>query len=443
MSHREVIVVGAGVCGLTAAYTLQKQGVRVRVLEAEDHVGGKTTAVRRDGFQLNTGATLLAGGYATMVEVAEELGIADRLGPFSEPIGIVKDGEVHRLRIDPVGGLVDFARTPLLTPRSKLLLRRLAADAFRARSKVGYERVDLLAEVDTETVADYCDRRLNREILTRLLDPVLGGLWIAEAANMTVADLYHVVAKVFPVGMLSYREGIDFVARELATHCDVRTSAPVSLIERDETGARVVWTEDGAEQDERVDGVITTVGSPQLAGVYPGLDPEIQGVVNEGLQPSNYGAVRFAVDRDFSAGLPIICVPSRELGGLSTIIHENVISKGIAPPGKGLVCALLYHEWCEANAGLSDDEIVEAILPDVEHLVPGISDAILFTQVKVWHPATPRSVHGMYRSMAKIQSAIDPSHRVQLGGDFLGVPGINGSMLTGQAAARRLAGAMA
>src|SRR5437870_1572980 len=111
MSQREVIVVGAGVCGLTAAYTLQKQGVRVRVLEAEDHVGGKTTAVRRDGFQLNTGATLLAGGYATMVEVAKELGIADRLGPFNEPIGIVKDGEVHRLRIDPVGGLVDFART--------------------------------------------------------------------------------------------------------------------------------------------------------------------------------------------------------------------------------------------------------------------------------------------------------------------------------------------
>jgi len=438
----DVVVVGAGVCGLTAAYMLQQRGFRATVLEAEDHVGGKTAAVRRDGFTLNTGATLLAGGYAAVAELAGQLKIDDTLGPYDSPIGIVRDGDVHPMRIGPLSGVVDLVRAPVLSPRSKLQLLRLALDAFRVRHKVGYERIDLLAEVDVESVEAYCDRRLNREILMRLIDPLLGGLWIADPEQMTVADLHHTVAKVLPAGLWTYRGGIDFLARELATRLDVRLSAPVSLIERTEAGARVVWTENGAPSEATAAGVITTVGARQLSGVYPGLDAGIQAILNEGFQLANYGAVRFALDRDFSAGVPIIVVPHRELGGLSTIIHENVISNGVVPVGGGLVCALLYHEWCEDNAALSDDEVVERVLPHVERVLPGITGAIRFTQVNRWRPATLRSVPGMYRLIDQVQSRLDSTHRVQVAGDFLGVPGINGSVLTGQSAARRLAKAL-
>jgi protoporphyrinogen oxidase len=60
---RRVVVVGAGVCGLSAAFRLQEQGFQVTVLEAAGQVGGKTASAHRDGFILNTGATVLGASY--------------------------------------------------------------------------------------------------------------------------------------------------------------------------------------------------------------------------------------------------------------------------------------------------------------------------------------------------------------------------------------------
>jgi oxygen-dependent protoporphyrinogen oxidase len=89
MSRPRVVVVGAGVAGLSAAFRLQQQGCIVTVLEAEDHVGGKTASIRRDGFVLNTGATVLAGSYAAMRTLAEEAGLdPDRSEPPADhPVG--------------------------------------------------------------------------------------------------------------------------------------------------------------------------------------------------------------------------------------------------------------------------------------------------------------------------------------------------------------------
>jgi oxygen-dependent protoporphyrinogen oxidase len=48
-------VIGGGPAGCAAAYTLRKQGCEVVLLEAQDHVGGRTSQVERDGFSLGSG----------------------------------------------------------------------------------------------------------------------------------------------------------------------------------------------------------------------------------------------------------------------------------------------------------------------------------------------------------------------------------------------------
>jgi phytoene dehydrogenase-like protein len=54
MSRPRVIIVGAGVAGLTAGFRPQQQGCDVTVLEAEDWIGGKTASTRINGFVVNT-----------------------------------------------------------------------------------------------------------------------------------------------------------------------------------------------------------------------------------------------------------------------------------------------------------------------------------------------------------------------------------------------------
>jgi oxygen-dependent protoporphyrinogen oxidase len=437
---RRVIVVGAGVSGLTAAYRLQQRGFDVTVLEATDHVGGKTAATRRDGFTLNTGATVLGASYDAMLALARELGADSDVISVKPTIGVVRAGRVHWLRGAPPGALIDFVRTPLLTARSKLLMGRLALDAMRARNKAGYDKPALRAELDTESVAAYCDRRLNDEIRDRLLAPLMGGLFVVDGARMSVADLFFSLVKFLGGGMLGYRNGIDFFARAVAERVDVVLGARVSLVEPVESGARVVWTaDDGARHEEEVAGVVLTLAAPLVPPIYPALDPELQGMLLEGLKPANMISVRLALRSRPDRDALVVVVPSGELGGIATVMFEHNISPGCAPPGKGLVGALLYHEWVSTRMSLSDEQLLSEILPGLDRVVPGIAGMIEFAEITRWAPAALRSEPGMHQLIARIDSRLAGDRRIQLAGDYLSIPSINGSVVSGETAARRLA----
>jgi oxygen-dependent protoporphyrinogen oxidase len=414
------------------------------VLEAEDHVGGKTTAYRRDGFTLNSGATVLGASYSSLLAIAREIGVADQIIKVNPTIGVYaeRDGRIHWLRGAPPGAIIDFIKTPLLSPKSKLLLARAGLDAFRARRKAGYDQPQLRAELDTESVDAYCERRLNAEIRDRLLAPVMGGLFVVDGSTVSVAGLFFSLVKFLGGGMLGYQSGIDFLSRALADRVPVTTSAEVKLVERRDDGARVVWTHDGAEREETVDGAILSVAAPFVPTIYPSLDPGIQGILLEGLKQANFISVRLALRRRPDTDALLAVVPFGALGGIATLMYEHNISPGSAPPGKGLVGALLYDEWVTPRMSLSDDELLSELLGDLDRVVPGIAEMIEFTQITRWQPGALAGDPGTHRLIAEIDRRTDATHRVQLAGDFMSIPSIEGSIVTGEAAAARLAGAI-
>jgi protoporphyrinogen oxidase len=55
-------VIGGGPAGCAAAYTLRERGLEVQLFEAQEEVGGRTRQLKRDGFNLGSGALFLMGG---------------------------------------------------------------------------------------------------------------------------------------------------------------------------------------------------------------------------------------------------------------------------------------------------------------------------------------------------------------------------------------------
>ncbi|RZA18095.1 MAG: NAD(P)/FAD-dependent oxidoreductase, partial [Lysobacteraceae bacterium] len=74
----EVVIVGAGIAGLTAAWRLRQQGVRVRVFEAQNRIGGRMLSLRNhfaDGQVIELGGELIDTGHARIRALAGELGL--------------------------------------------------------------------------------------------------------------------------------------------------------------------------------------------------------------------------------------------------------------------------------------------------------------------------------------------------------------------------------
>jgi len=79
-----VLVVGAGISGLTAAWELRRRGVPVTVLESEPRAGGQIRSLHRDGFVLETGPNGYLDREGHVGRLAEALGIGGRMRPLSE-----------------------------------------------------------------------------------------------------------------------------------------------------------------------------------------------------------------------------------------------------------------------------------------------------------------------------------------------------------------------
>jgi monoamine oxidase len=74
----EVVIVGAGIAGLTAAWRLRQAGVRVRILEASSRVGGRMFSLRNhfpDGQVIELGGELIDTDHVRIRALAEELGL--------------------------------------------------------------------------------------------------------------------------------------------------------------------------------------------------------------------------------------------------------------------------------------------------------------------------------------------------------------------------------
>ena len=131
---RSVVVVGAGLAGMTAALTAADEGARVTVLEARTHPGGRArTTTTADGFHFNQGAHALYRGGAAW-EVLHGWGITPRgASPVTtRACGLRSDGTLDALP----GTFTSLLRTQVLGPPGKLELLKMLARPARMATTV-------------------------------------------------------------------------------------------------------------------------------------------------------------------------------------------------------------------------------------------------------------------------------------------------------------------
>jgi oxygen-dependent protoporphyrinogen oxidase len=272
------IIVGAGIAGLTAGFRLQQAGYTVKVIEAEPLVGGRMSTISMNGYVLDRGAGTVTTRYREMLSLVAEVGSGDELVAYSNQIGFVRDGKVHRLRS---GTPREALSTRLPGIRSKLLAARLFLDARKFSARLDYSDLSTLSGVDTETVRAYADRRLTPELRDYLIDPTLRFLYGGELDEYASTELFYLILTYLGGQMMNARSGIDFLARALAARLDVRLGCRVTCVEEDARGVTITWSNaDTGEVVEQADACVISSTAQQMAAAYPQLGAERRAIVD-------------------------------------------------------------------------------------------------------------------------------------------------------------------
>jgi len=164
-----VVVVGAGLAGLSCAWKLRRAGHEVEVLEATARPGGRTRSEIRDGFLLESGPSRFDSGDRNLLEVASKLGIGDRLREIPRRGKVVlRGGRFHRADFDSPA---TWVASRLLSAGAKARHLTLAAELALIWRRIDRQHPERAAELDAENLSSALDRVVGRECLDNYMAP--------------------------------------------------------------------------------------------------------------------------------------------------------------------------------------------------------------------------------------------------------------------------------
>ncbi|MEU0207180.1 protoporphyrinogen oxidase [Streptomyces canus] len=289
MSGSRVVVIGAGIAGLAAAHRLAQRGARVTVLEASDRVGGKLLPGEIAGARVDLGAESMLARRPEAVALAREVGLDDRLQPpATATASIWTRGALRPMPKGHVMGVPGTAEA-LAGVLSEEGLARIEQDAELPRTEVG----------DDVAVGAYVAARLGREVVDRLIEPLLGGVYAGDAYRISMRSA---VPQLFQVARThtSLTEGVREIQARMAANQqtgpvfmgieggvgtlppavadsvrarggEIVTGAPVTELRREPSGG---WRVVAADRVLHADAVIVAAPAPAAAGLLRAEAPE-------------------------------------------------------------------------------------------------------------------------------------------------------------------------
>lgn len=178
---QRVIIAGAGLSGLSAAYQLAKRGFEVTILEGRERLGGRVFTLRKpfsDGLYLETGGELIGGGYKRMLGYADEFGVKYEEVPAEVETGgavaTLQDGigttAYLKGRLYPVGSVLRPHPYGLVDEEAKGLPPTILARNLRLMAREVQEGKRTLADFDKLSLADALREKKVSEQAIKLID---------------------------------------------------------------------------------------------------------------------------------------------------------------------------------------------------------------------------------------------------------------------------------
>ena len=209
-NNKPVVIIGAGLAGLSCAVDLCKSGLKVTILEASDRVGGRVRTDVVDGFTLDHGFQVLLTAYPACQQLLDYDSL--RLRKFSPGAMIRQQGNFHvlgdpwRRPSDTIGTL----RNPVGTLGDKLKIAKVRRSARQGSLNDVYERTD-------QPTIDYLRQvGFSESMIQGFFEPFIGGVFLDETLSVS-SRMFEFVFRFFAEGdVVVPADGMAAIPRQLA-----------------------------------------------------------------------------------------------------------------------------------------------------------------------------------------------------------------------------------
>jgi len=452
MALIDVVIIGAGIAGLSTAYELGCHGVSFLVLDQASRAGGVIFSEEIDGYTIDGGPDSLLVQKPEAIALCEAIGLGDRLVPTKPPrlAYIQRAGRLHALSAGSVLGIPTqvgpFARTRLFSWAGKL---RMGAELFVPRRR----------DESDESIGAFMTRRFGAEATTYLAEPLLAGIHAGDVNRLSAHALFpRLVSAERQFGSL-LRAFRSTPETRMPNPAGAFRSLPGGLSEMVRGLVRTI-----GEHNIRLDTAVTAITGRGPFTVRTAAGDAIEGRAVVLATPA-YVTSALTRDRDpelasLSADIPYASSATVALAFRRSDIAHPLIGSGFVVPrieGTGILAgSWLSSKWPHRAPDdrvllrtflggardpdaldRPDDDLIAHPITALRPLI-GIRGEALFTRVYRWVRSSAQHEVGHLVRMAAIERALARHPGVYVtGSGFRGV-GIPDCVADGRATARQV-----
>jgi protoporphyrinogen oxidase len=430
-------VVGGGIAGLAAAYRLRQRGHDVHVFEASDSIGGLAAVYETAGDDIEKFYHHLSKSEETIVELAEELGLGDRLEWRVGKNAYYVDGTVH-----PLDTAWQIAAYPHMSLYDKFRLGMLTQGIDVRGGVPDFDAYDDLSEYEDVSIREFVVEHTTEGVYENFVDPLLDGKF---------GDRKHDVSAAWFLGRVRFRGERDLTRGEILGYFDggfrpfidalvdavgrenVTTGARVTGLDTDGDAVESLTVETDREVDRYdVDSVVVAT-MPNVLEYLTGYecDVDFQGAVcglatmDESLMDTYW--LNVAHDAPFGA----------------LIEHTNFVPKERYGGDRLLYVAAYVQDEEEDLWQITDEEVEDVWFDEIESMFPDF-DRSAVSQFRI--ARNPRAAPVYERGYLDLVIPYDLSEAVADGVYYAGMASeaqypersLNGGIVAGYECADRI-----
>lgn len=465
-SFRRIAIVGGGISGLTAAYTLaqaRKRGLPVSefLIEADNRLGGVVRTEHLEGFVLEGGPDSFISEKPEAAGLCRELGLGDLLigsNDDERQTYILYKGNLVPL---PEGLMLlaptrmrSFLKSPLIPFPSKLMV---ATEWFVTPTK---------SRDYDESVGTFVRRHFGKAMLENIVDPLLAGVYGGEAKSLSLEsvlprfrEMENQHGSLIRGAMAARRWNAKAEQKSKSLFMTLKnglgdlTSALEKCLDpsRVHLGQRVVSIERSGHhwkspyriqcegsQDYEADAVILALPVHQCAGFFSSFTEDLVQACRA-IPYSSAITVNLGFDEKVAAALPPgfgFLVPGKESRRLlaCTFVHRKFSHR--APPDKALLRVFLGGTRDPEIMQLSNNEIILLVRQELRSIL-GVEAQPLFSLISRWPFSMAQYNVGHKDRIMRITSLIQKYPHLHLAGNAYSGIGLSDCIRTGKEAAQQ------